>query len=205
MAVSERHSTTTKELLRLVEQGSREALEELLARYRQSLRRFIDRRMERKLRGRVDPSDVVQETQLEVFRRFADFLARRPMPFLPWLFRTAHECLLKTRRHHVGARKRAVYREVSLSEGSLIFLRPQRSRNVSTPDQRLDDEDALRLVRHALNKMSELDRGIVWMRSLRGLTNQQVAQNLRIGPTAASQRFARALLRLRAMLATVEA
>jgi hypothetical protein len=38
-----------------------------------------------RLRPRVDPSDVVQEAQLDAFRRLADYLQRRPVPFRLWL------------------------------------------------------------------------------------------------------------------------
>src|SRR5262245_55649959 len=73
-----------EEAERLLEQvgaGDRQALERLLALHREFLRRTVELRLDRKMRGRVDASDVVQEAQLEAARRIDDYLQRRPMPF----------------------------------------------------------------------------------------------------------------------------
>src|SRR5262249_1262272 len=98
----------TQGLLREAGTGNRRACDQLLAGHRRELRQFCERRMDPKLRGRVDPSDVVQETQLEVFRRLPDFLERRPMPFHIWLRKTAYQRLLMARRQHVEAAQRSV-------------------------------------------------------------------------------------------------
>src|SRR5262249_45629528 len=71
--------------------GDRRAFDRLLAGHRAELRQFVELRMDPRMRGRVDASDVVQETQLEVYRRLEDFLDRRPMPFHVWLRKTAHQ------------------------------------------------------------------------------------------------------------------
>ena len=63
------------------------ALEQLHAQCEAELRRFVELRMDRQLRARVDSSDIVQEAQLDVFQRLPDFLARAPMPF--WIINTS--------------------------------------------------------------------------------------------------------------------
>ena len=75
----------TEHLLELVSQGDERALERLLAEHRPYLRRLIELRMEDGLQARVDPSDVVQETQIVVIRRIDEFLSRRPTSFRLWL------------------------------------------------------------------------------------------------------------------------
>jgi RNA polymerase sigma-70 factor (ECF subfamily) len=82
-------SDDTLTLLREAGTGDYRAFDQLLARHRPELRRFVELRIDPKMRGRLDPSDVVQETQLEVFRRLQDFLKRQPMPFHVWLHKTA--------------------------------------------------------------------------------------------------------------------
>ncbi len=94
-------SSETLALLEEARRGERAAFERLFARHRPALVRFIDLRLDRRVRPRLDPSDVVQETQMEAYRRLPDFLRRRPMPFRVWLRRTAYERLLKVRRQHV--------------------------------------------------------------------------------------------------------
>src|SRR5262245_18770220 len=68
--------------------GDPAAVGELLARERTILREFVELHLDRGIRHRVDPSDLVQEAQAELVRRFPDFLARRPMPFHLWARRT---------------------------------------------------------------------------------------------------------------------
>ena len=65
--------------------GDPEGLEGLLERYRARLRRMIKLRLDRRLQGRVDPSDVIQEAYLEVSRRLAEYLRDPSMPFFLWL------------------------------------------------------------------------------------------------------------------------
>src|SRR5262249_39302161 len=74
-------SDNTRALLDQFEQGDKHALSQLLIRYRADMHAFIEARLDPRLRGRLDPSDVVQQAQMEVVRRIDDFLKRRPMPF----------------------------------------------------------------------------------------------------------------------------
>ncbi len=114
-------SAQTCAWLEQVEQGDRQALDRLLARYRPTLHAFVDFHLDPRMRGRVDPSDVVQETQMEIVRRMDDFLSQRPMPFRLWLRKKAYERLLNLRRDH-GRQRRSVQREVAWPERSSLLL-----------------------------------------------------------------------------------
>src|SRR5262245_47502280 len=190
----------TQHLLEAVRVGNRDAFERLFAQYRPELRRFIERRLDVKLRARVDPSDVVQETQLEVFQRLTDFLDRRPMPFSLWLRKTAYERLLKIRRHHVETGRRAVGREVALPDRSSLELAQQLLASTSTPSQHVDKRELARRVRDAVAQLDDMDREILLLRNFERMSNREVAQILDIEPATASQRFGRALVRLRKLL-----
>jgi RNA polymerase sigma-70 factor (ECF subfamily) len=193
-------SAETQRLLQQVRVGDPQAFDELFARHRPYLRQVIDLRLDPKLRTRVDPSDVVQETQLEAFRRLPDYLDRRPMAFRLWLRKTAHERLLMVKRHHRGAARRSVQREVPLPDGSSFQLAQQILDRGLTPGQQAERRELARQVREAVGRLSEIDREILLMRNLEGLSNHDVAQVLQIDPDAASQRYGRALLRLRKLL-----
>ena len=193
-------SAETQRLLEQVRAGDRRAFEQLFTRHRPFLRQVVELRLDPRLRARVDPSDVVQETQLEAFRRLGDYLQRRPMPFRLWLRKTACERLLMAQRHHVGAARRAVGREVPLPDASSLQLAQQLLAGASTPSQRLDRDEVAGRVRQALARLSETDREILLLRNLEMLSNQEAANVLRIDPAAASQRYGRALLRLRKLL-----
>src|SRR5689334_23210062 len=100
MAEPKPDSAWTRALLDQVREGDRGALDQLLQRYRPDLHAFVDCHLDPRLRARVDPSDVVQEAQLDTVRRMNDFLDRRPMPFHLWVRKLAYQRLLNARRDH---------------------------------------------------------------------------------------------------------
>jgi RNA polymerase sigma-70 factor (ECF subfamily) len=193
-------SDETSGLLRQVAAGDRQAYEKLFARYRSYLLRVVEARLDPKVRPRVDPSDVVQETQLEVLRRLPDYLTRRPMPFRLWLRKTAQERLLVVRRRHVDAGRRAVGREAPLPERSSLLL-ARAFLGGSTPSRRLARQELACRVRQAVVRLPEADQEILLLRAFEGLSNQEVACVLDMDPATASKRHGRALLRLQKLLA----
>src|SRR5690348_10613250 len=105
-------SAQTCALLERLDRGDRPALDSLLSRHREELKSFVDLHLDPRVRGRIDPSDVVQDVQLKVVQRMDDFLERRPMPFHLWVRKTAYERLLNVRRDHRRRGRRSVDREV---------------------------------------------------------------------------------------------
>jgi RNA polymerase sigma-70 factor (ECF subfamily) len=193
-------SAETALLLQQVQAGDRQAFERLFARYCPRLQQFIEFRLDSRIRARVDPSDVVQETHLEAFRRLDDFLQRRPMPFHLWLRKTAFERLLKIQRQHTEAAQRAVGREVALADRpSLLLVRPLLQSGPS-PSQHLLQQELVRRVRQALAQLADEDREILLMRNVEELSYQEVGWLLGIEPATARKRYGRALLRLRKVL-----
>jgi RNA polymerase sigma-70 factor (ECF subfamily) len=195
------NSAETDRLLERAHAGDPDALGQLFAGYRAYLLKVIALRLDPKLRPRVDPSDVIQETQLEVFRRLGDFLQRRPMPFRVWLRKTACERLLKLRERHVEAARRSLQREVRLPDNSSLMLARQFLGPGSTPSQQLSRKEVVRRVNQALAGLPEVDREILLMRNFEGLSYDEVAAALEIAPAAARKRYGRALLRLQKLLA----
>jgi RNA polymerase sigma-70 factor (ECF subfamily) len=193
-------SAATDELLAKVGHGDRQALDQLLARHRSDLRSFIEARLDPRVAARLDPSDVVQEAQIEVARRMDDFLRRRPMPFRLWVRKTAYERLLDLHRHHVKRARRSVRREVALPErSSLLLVRPL-LRNGSTPSQRLEARELAERVAQVVAGLSASDREILLLRHAEGLPFEEIACLLDIEPATARKRFGRALIRLQQAL-----
>jgi RNA polymerase sigma-70 factor (ECF subfamily) len=192
-------SAQTSDLLERIRQGDRRALDELLARHRDDLLSFVAVRFDARLAGRADPSDVVQEAQMEVTRRMDDFLARRPMPFRLWLRKTAYERLLDLRRHHRRGR-RSVLREAALPpQSSLLLARPLLAAGASPSEQAQAREFAERVAR-AVGELEEADQEILLMRHGERLPFEEIACLLGIKPAAARKRFGRALIRLQQAL-----
>ena len=126
-------STGTRRLLEQVRAGKPRALDRLLDRHRPYVRRVVELRLDPQLRARVDPSDVVQEAQLEAVRRLDGYLERPPMPFRLWLRQLAYDRLLMVHRRHVGAARRSLQREVALPDRSSEALARQLLASGSTP------------------------------------------------------------------------
>lgn len=192
-------SSSTKRLLSEAASGNRGAFGELFASHQDSLHRFIEVRLDRRLRARLDPSDVVQDTQLQAFRKLDDYLRRRPMPFRLWLQKTAYERLDKARRRHLRAARRSVERETPLADRSSRIL-AQQILDKAGPSQRMSRNEVVRLVGEAIAELGQIDREILMMRSFERLTYDEIACILEVEPAAARKRYGRALLRLRKTL-----
>jgi len=191
------HSSETEDLLNLIAQGDATALDLLIARHREYLRRVVEARMEPSLRQKLDASDVVQETLAVVSRRIDDFLTRRPATFRLWLRGTALEQLVNARRHH-HAQKRTLQRDVCISDASSLAL--ARAFAGSGPADRMLRREAAGQVRQSLAALAPLDQEILIMRHGEGLSNAETADLLQVDPKAASKRYGRALQRLATQL-----
>jgi RNA polymerase sigma-70 factor (ECF subfamily) len=189
--------------LRLLEEataGSQQALGQLLERYMPRIEATVSYRIDRRVRARVDASDVVQETQLEVTRRIGEFLSARPMPFHLWLRRETHQQVLKAERRHLQTAKRAVDREVPLPDQTSLHLVAGLAANTHSPVSQAARKEVARKVRQILGRLSEVDREVIMLRNFDGLSNGEAACLLEINPEAAKKRYARALLRLQQLL-----
>lgn len=190
---SQHDSTVTEQLLARLEQGDASALERLVALHRVYLKRLIDLRMEVELRVRVDPSDVVQETQLVVIQRIDDFLRRRPTSFRIWMRRKALEQLVNLRRRHLAA-KRSVRRDLRLSDASTLAI--ARRLLADRPSQAMQRKELAQQVRSAIQRLSEIDREVLLLRHVEELSNIEVAELLELDPATARKRHGRAVRRL---------
>jgi RNA polymerase sigma-70 factor (ECF subfamily) len=189
----------TSTLLARLQRGDRAAFDELFALYRPGLCDFIANRLGPRLAGRVDQSDVAQEVLLEAYERLDDFIERRPMPFRSWLWKTAYERLLKVRRHHARLR-RDVDREVPWPDHSSLLLVRSLVQSTSSPGRQLEEQELVQRARLTLSQLAEMDREILFLRVAEGLPYEEVGHILGIEPSAARQRYGRALLRLRKAL-----
>ena len=193
-------SAETVGLLQQIEIGEAEAFDALMRRHLPDIKRSVQRRLKPQMRPRVDPSDVIQETQHEVFSRMDDFLKRRPMSFRLWLLRTAHERLLDTERTHLRAAKRTADREVPLPDASSMQLAARFCQGSHSPSNEASRRELAAKVRRSLARMSELDREVLMLRCFEGLSNMETASLLEVNPETTKKRFARALLRLQQLL-----
>ncbi len=177
-----------------------QSFEKLCEVFRPVLRSVVEARIDAGLLQRIDASDVVQETLLEAFTRLQDFHAREPMPIENWLRETAIQQLRVAMRKHVLAGKRSIFREVSYEQSSVYRLAEQLTAVVSTAENRYQETEEAAQTRAALLKLVPLDREILLLRYINGLTNTEAAKFLGVSETVASKRHCRALVRLQKLL-----
>src|SRR5262245_23018415 len=108
------NSSETDQLLERLAGGNREVWGDLLARHRQRLRSMVALRLDVRLQGRIDPSDVIQEAFLTASVQLEDYLKNRSMPFFLWLRAITKQKMITLHRHHLGKKIRDASREVSL-------------------------------------------------------------------------------------------
>ncbi len=193
------------DLLRRAGQGDQRALGEVLARHRDRLRRMVQLRLDRRLSGRVDPSDVLQEAFLEASRKLGEYLRDPSVPFFLWLRGVTGQKLMALHRHHLGTRMRDAHREVSLHRGALpqassVALAAQLLGRLTTPSQAAVRAELRLRVQEALEAMDSTDREVLALRHFEQLSNAETAEMLGLQESAASNRYIRALRRLKAIL-----
>ena len=200
-------SDDTSELLRRAGGGDGGAVGELFDRHRERLRRMVQLRLDRRLQGRIDASDVLQEAYLGFARSLAEYLRNPAMPIYLWLRLIAGRQLQAMHRRHLGTRLRAASREVSLYRGlipqaSSVSLAAQLLGRFSTPSGAAARAELQVRVQEALSRMAPIDREVLALRHFEQLSNVETAQVLGITEAGASNRFVRALRRLRKILAS---
>lgn len=195
----------TQELLADARAGEPAAVNQLLDRHRQALRRMVDLRMDRALRQRVDASDIVQDVLIEANRRLPDYLGDPRMPFQLWLRHIAQDRLIDAHRRHRVAARRSVDREQPLEaraglDHSAFDLAARLCDRELTPAAAATRHEMERRFQAALETLDEHDREIVLLRHFEQLSNQQTAEALGLSEPAAGMRYLRAVRRLRALL-----
>jgi RNA polymerase sigma-70 factor (ECF subfamily) len=191
----------TVELLNGAQQGDREAVDRLMDRHRDSLRRMIRCRLNPGVAARLDASDIVQDTLLTASRRLSEYLQNPRMPFHAWLRNLARDRLADAYRRQL-ADKRDVAREQALPAGehSSLDAAAQLRDSELTPAAMLLRKEFARRFQDALNQLQDDSREIILMRHSEQLTNSQAAELLGISEPAAGMRYLRALRQLKSIL-----
>jgi RNA polymerase sigma-70 factor, ECF subfamily len=185
--------------------GDAQALGQVWEQHRARLLKLVRLRIDRRLQGRVDASDVLQEAFVDFAGRVDEYLSRPDMPLFLWLRFLTGQRLQLVHRHHLGTQMRDAGREVSLHRGPMpqatsLSLAAQLLGRFTSVTQAVQRAEMQLILQEAINGMDPVDREIVALRHFEELSNQETAQVLGIKPSAASTRHVRALKRLREVL-----
>ena len=195
----------TAALLVRAEDGDRQALGDLLEMERERLMQIVSFRLDSRLRARIDPSDVIQDAFVEATKRVLNGKRDDRIPLFLWLRLLALQKLAELHRVHLGVKARDVGREISIFSGPLpqatsAVIAAQLLGKLTSPSQAAIRIETQLQVEERLNDMDELDREILVLRHFEKLSNQEAARVLNIKESAASNRFIRALKKLKASM-----
>jgi RNA polymerase sigma-70 factor, ECF subfamily len=199
------NTSETNRLLQQAALGDGQILGTLLARHQNRLRRMVALRLDRRLQGRIDPSDVIQEAYLEASARLAEYLRNPSMPFFLWLRYLTGQKLVTLHRHHLGVQMRNAGQQVALYQGSLpeassAALAAQLLGHETRPSEAAIRAEMKIRVHEALDSMSPLDREVLALRHFEQLRRAEIAQVLGVSEAAVGKRYIRALERLKQVL-----
>jgi RNA polymerase sigma-70 factor (ECF subfamily) len=187
-----------------LKKGDGEALATLFSLYRERLRRMVELRLDARLRGRVSPSDILQESYIGALQRLSHYQASTDIPLFVWLRSVTMQRLIDAHRRHLGGQARDASREVRLGEVEAIEARSGEIAalfaNATSPSLAARRGEIQALLRDALEQLDAIDREVLVLRHFEQMSNHEAAAALSIKPAAASKRYVRAIERMRSVL-----
>lgn len=205
-SVGDAPRATEEALVARLRQGDRQVLGELFGLHRERLSRMIRFRIDHRLSARIDPDDVLQEAFLAGSQRIESFLSQPEASLFVWLRLIVMQTLCDVHRHHFGAKMRDARRDVSLEpkgdgNATSICLAVQLAATMTSPSQAVAGIELMSRLETGIATMAEIDQEIIALRHFEDLTNAETAEVLGITPQAASNRYVRAIARLKEILA----
>src|ERR1700722_13975990 len=192
-------------ILRRAEDGDEKALGVAFELFRDRLKQIVRMRIDPRMAGRIDPSDVVQEAFIDASRRLSEFASGKKMPLFLWCRLLTDQRLIDLHRQHVGAQMRDAGKEESLNspavvDGSSIWMADRLLARQESPSSAAIRNELREKLLETLERMEPLDREVLAMRHFEMMTNQEIAELLGITKAAASNRYMRALMRMKEIL-----
>jgi RNA polymerase sigma-70 factor (ECF subfamily) len=195
-------------LFERLQAGDRGALAELFQRHRDRLRRMVELRMDVRLQGRIDASDVLQDGFLDLAKRVDSYLSEPKLPVFLWLRLVVSDRLAIYHRRHLGAQMRDVGREVSLyrdplPRASSAALASMLLGRMTSPSNAAIRAEQILQVEEAMNALDPLDREVVALRHFELLTRAETATVVGITEEAGAKRYIRAPKKLKVIMAAM--
>jgi RNA polymerase sigma-70 factor (ECF subfamily) len=196
-------SSDPQHLLHRAQAGDGPALGKLLERYSSYLTLLARLQIDRRLQGKVDAADLVQETFLEAHRDFAQFRGTTPEEWAGWLRQILATNVANQVRRYLGTRARDVRLERRLVvelEASSQALDRGLAASQSTPSEQAARREQALLLAEALQQMPESYREVIILRQLQGLSFPEVSRCMGRSLDSVKNLWARALARLARLL-----
>jgi RNA polymerase sigma-70 factor (ECF subfamily) len=201
-------TTDVEQLIEQARAGDAAMLGQLLASYQNYLRLLARIEIGRRLQGKVDASDVVQETFLEAHRHFPTFKGRASGQLTQWLRAILAATLANTVRRYLGTQARDLRLEQQLVadlDQSTCALGRMLMDPHSSPSQQVMRGEQTLLVAEAMARLPEDYQSVLVLRHMEGLTFPQVAERMGRSVDSVEKLWLRGLTRLKREFGEVEA
>lgn len=193
------------EVLQRLEGDGDNAVAELFSMHRERLLKLVTFRLDARLKGRVDPDDILQEAYLDAAQRIRHFTANPVTTIFVWFRLIVMQTMTNVHRRHLGTKMRdasleAPKKRQSDSGSTVASITQHLTGHLTSPSQAAIREEQTRQLMESLEDLAELDREILALRHFEELTNAEAAEVLGIEAKTASVRYFRAIRRLRGVL-----
>lgn len=187
--------------LEQAKQGTGSDVGRLLSHYVNYLKFIAQSQLDHRVRRRVSPSDLVQDTLLEAHRDFAGFRGSSEFELIAWLRKILINNLIRAAKQHLKAEKRDVRREISLQalagnhSGSRLEF--ELAGHVMSPGSAVHQQDRLMLLREALSRLPQDQLQVIVMRHIEGMPFSEIAEALNRSSGACRMLWMRGIEQLR--------
>jgi RNA polymerase sigma-70 factor, ECF subfamily len=188
-----------EQMIHEAKSGSEATLGKLLEVYRNYLRILARIEIGRRLQGKLDASDLVQETFLEAHRNFCRFRGKDEPQFVQWLRSILAAKVANLVRHYFGTKARDVRLEQDLAAGldQSSHMGHELALSLTTPSQHAVRREQAVVLADALALLPSDYREVIILRHLEGLTFPEVAERMQRTRDSVEKLWLRALARLR--------
>lgn len=173
--------------------------DEIVGTYTKPLLRYISCRLNKKLKNRVCPEDILQDVFAEAYKKYPKFLETKNVAVQYWIYRIATDSMIEAHRHHFCSQKRSVAREEkdTVTSDGKIFSPIETLYETDRFVDEVANGELADIVRQQIKKLSKDDQDILWLRIEEGLGSKESSELLGINKPTECMRYLRALNKLK--------
>lgn len=195
----------TVDLVRRAKDGDKQAVNDLLHRYRERLRRIARIRLSAEMRRSIDGSDILQNAMMIAYQRLGSFEFRDDASLIHWLSRILENQIRDAAKYH-HAQKRDIRRQSDLEATTATGVPGLGARladtSAQTPSEVAENRELAEIYDAAVEELPDDQREAILLREYAGAEWDFVGEQLGRTPDAARELHRRAQIKLALLLKT---
>ncbi len=196
---------TSEDLIHRALAGDELSVRALFTQFHDRLRRMVRLRISRRLQGRIDEDDILQDAYIDIFRNLPDYASDPKLPIFLWFRHITQLKLLEVHRRFLGTQMRDAEREITLHRGDVakvdsVSLACFLLGTLTSPSHAATRAELREIIQNTLDKMDAIDREIIALKHFEQLSTSEIGHVLGMSKSGAGSRYLRAIKRLRESL-----